>query len=228
VSLLLLSRFVLLFAGIDAIYFDEELTTGLIGKDLIEGLRTSFFDYQLAAHHAGSLLMGIAVAPLFLLFGERLMVLKLAPLMVYAGAMALWFRTCDRYFGRRVAVTVSLLFICSPQLLSRFSLITVGFHPESIIFTAAATFLLFRIVVDGEKRAEWFIALGFVCGLGFCFAYIFIPTVATSVLFWFLADPKFPFRKSFLVFVSGFLVGASPWIYFNATHSWGGLRWLVM
>jgi len=94
------SRLLVLTAGIDSVYFDEELATGLIGVHLIDGLRLPLLDYQIAPHLGGTLLMGALAAPLFLLFGEHLLALKLAPLLVHVGVMVVWYRCCDRHFGR--------------------------------------------------------------------------------------------------------------------------------
>jgi hypothetical protein len=225
-ALVAASRVVLVLAGIDAVYFDEEHTTGLLAKHLVEGLRAPFFDYQLADHHAGTLFMGALVAPLFALWGQSLFVLKLAPIAVHVVAATVWFMCCDRFFGRRVALIVGLLFILPPQLLARFSAITVGYHPESIAFTAVAVYALFRMTSTVHHRLVWCGIFGLVCGLGVWFAYIFVPTLLTSLVFWYLADRRFFLSRGFVVFLVGLTVGLAPWLVYNTGHAWAGAAWL--
>jgi 4-amino-4-deoxy-L-arabinose transferase-like glycosyltransferase len=220
------SRLLVLTAGIDAVYFDEELSTGLIGVHLIDGLRLPFFDYQIAPHLGGTLLIGALSAPFFLLFGEHLFALKLVPLLLHVGAMVLWYRCCDRYFGRPAAILTALLFIVPPQLLTRFSLVAVGFHPESLLFTAAAAWLLFRITSRSDSPMWSYVALGFIWGLGTWFAYIFVPTILTSVLYWTLVDRRWMARHTTFAIVLGSVLGLMPWLIYNTTHQWSGLAWI--
>jgi len=219
-------RLLVLTTGIDAVYFDEELATGLIGAHLIDGLRLPFLDYQIAPHLGGTLLMGALSAPLFLLFGEHLWALKLAPLLLHVGVMVLWYRCCDRYFGRPAAILTAVLFIVPPPLLTRFSLVAVGFHPESLLFTAAAAWLLFQITSRSHSPLWSYLALGFVWGLGTWFAYIFVPTIVTSVLYWTLVDRRWIVRRTTLALVLGSVIGLVPWLMYNATHQWSGLAWI--
>ena len=220
------SRLLVLTAGIDAVYFDEELSTGLIGVHLIDGLRLPFFDYQIAPHLGGTLLIGALSAPFFLLFGEHLFALKLVPLLLHVGAMVVWYRCCDRYFGRPAAILTALFFIVPPQLLTRFSLVAVGFHPESLLFTAAAAWLLFRITSRSDSPMWSYVALGCIWGLGTWFAYIFVPTILTSVLYWTLVDRRWMLRRTTFGIVLGSVLGLMPWLIYNATHQWSGLAWI--
>jgi len=220
------SRLLVLTTGLDSVYFDEELSTGLIGVHLIDGLRLPFLDYQIAPHLGGTLLIGALSAPLFLLFGEHLLALKLAPLLLHVGAMVLWYRCCDRHFGRPAAILTAVLFIVPPQLLTRFSLVAVGFHPESLLFTAAAAWLLFRITSRPQPPLWCYLGLGCVWGLGTWFAYIFVPTIVTSLLYWTLVDRRWMVRRTALAVVLGGVVGLLPWLMYNVTHQWAGLAWL--
>jgi len=111
-------------------------------------------------------------------------------------------------------------------LLTRFSLVAVGFHPESLLFTAAAAWLLFRITCRSQTPTWCYVALGFVFGLGTWFAYIFVPTVVTSLLYWTLVDRRWMVRRTALAVVLGGMLGLLPWLAYNVTHQWSGLAWI--
>src|SRR5439155_3189403 len=88
------------------------------------------------------------VPDFFLLFGPTLFALKLAPLLVFTLALVFWYWTIQQYAGERVARYFALLFCFSPPLLTAFSVTTMGFHSESIFFSALTLFLLFRMLSD--------------------------------------------------------------------------------
>jgi len=65
----------------------------------------------------------------------------------------------------------------------------------------------------GQSDGVKFFFLGLICGFACYFALTFFATFLTIFIFWFIFDKKLFFKKSFLIFVVGFLTGFSPWIY---------------
>src|SRR2546428_549222 len=155
-----LSRLLLLFVAsrllylvlIDPSYLSpqryEELYRGAIAQELITGLSMPFTEYRADNYAGGSLVIGALAAGFFQLFGPTLFALKLAPLLVFTLALAFWYWTVQRYAGERVARYFALLFCFSPPLFTAFSVMAMGFHSESIFFSALSLFLLFRMLSD--------------------------------------------------------------------------------
>lgn len=225
VSLVLLYlsvRLMVLFCATDRVTLDEELYRGNIAKELISGPAFPFFDYQRSEYEGGSLVSGVLALPFFLLFGAKLLSLKLVVLSVGTGIFILWYLFLDRFFSRRVAVWTSLLLIFLPPVWIKGSLCSFGAQYETIFFNILALSIFYQIFFL-EKKKVLFGLLGAVCGFGLFFHYSFLPTLLTIILFWYIFDKKFFLKNDFFIFAAGFLTGFAPWIWYNLTHNFQGL-----
>jgi hypothetical protein len=143
-----------------------------------------------------------------------------------------------KFFGRFAAVTASLIMIFSPALYTRFSLLMLGAHYESIFFALAAIFIFYEIFFQENPSPSeshhqvdiyagkniYFAAFGIVSGLGVFFHYFYAVTLVACFLFWFIFDKLFFTRKSFLIFLIFFVTGLTPWLYYNLTHDFASLK----
>src|SRR5881296_3440586 len=127
-------------------YLFGELYRGTIAQELVTGLAMPFTEYRVTNFSLGPLVIGAMAAGFFLLFGPTLFALKLAPLLVFTLALVFWYWTIQRYAGERVAGSFALLFCFSPPLFTDYSVTAMGFHSESIVFSALTVFLLFRML----------------------------------------------------------------------------------
>ena len=223
ILIFLVVKLTILFFGIDKLIWNEEQFRAIIAKQLIDGPIIPFFDLQCDSYSGGSLVVGLLMVPFFKLLGQNLISLKLVALFFYLAALISLYLFCNRFFNRKVAVVTSLLFIFSPPLFTKFSLITMGFHTESILFSILQIFVFFEIFFNDKKYNSYFILLGLIGGFGVWFTYIFSITLFTCLLFWFFLDRRFFLRKNFFTYLISFTIGFSPWIYYNLSHSFSGL-----
>ena len=214
----------ILFLAIDKLIYGEECLRALVAKQLIDGPILPFFDLQWDSYSGGSLVAGLLMVPFFKLLGQNLISVKLVAFSFSLAALILFYLFCKKYFNEKVAVVTSLLFILSPPLFTKYSLITMGFHTESIFFSILLIFVFFEIFFNNKKSNFYFVLLGLIGGFGIWFAYISFITLFSCLLFWFLLDRGFFLRKNFLVFLISFTCGFSPWIYYNFTHSFSGIH----
>ncbi len=226
----ILSRLALLLFPADKIcsgYLNlngEEQIRGTIARELIQGLKMPFFNYRADNYSGGSLVVGIITVPFFLLFGQNIISLKLTAVTFSALILIFFYLFCDKFFNRRVAVIASFLFILSPKIFTVHSLVTMGFHSESILFSLTFIFLFYQIFCAQKISYLYFFLLGLVGGFGLWFTYIFAVTLIVAILFWFNFERKFILKKEFYLFLSGFLIGFSPCLWFNFTHHFKGLE----
>src|SRR5712692_571121 len=129
-------------------YPGEELYRGTIAQELVTGLTLPFPEYRADNYSGGSLVIGAMAAGFFLLFGPTLFALKLAPLVMFTLALIFWYWTIQRAAGERVAGYFAILFCFSPPLFTDYSVTAMGFHSESIVFSALTVFLFFRMLSD--------------------------------------------------------------------------------
>jgi len=227
--LLLLVRLPIVYTSIYKIYDPQELYTGTIAKELIEGPIFPLFDYQAQHFKGGTLVSGILAVPLFLLFGQSYFSLKLLAVTFSLATLLLWYLFLLKFFNKRVAILASLFFILSPPIYTKFTLMSFGKHCESNLFSIMAVFIFYQIFFKEEFSREasdkklYYALFGLVSGLGLYFDYIFFITLMTCFLFWFIFDKRFILKKTFLVFFIFFMIGFSPWVYYNATHNFKGV-----
>lgn len=216
-------KLTILFLGINELIYNEECFRAFIAKQLLDGPIVPFFDLQIDSYSGGSLVVGLLMVPFFKILGQNLISLKLVALLFSLFSLISLYLFCNKFFNKKVAVVTSLLFIFSPPLFTKYSLITMGFHTESILFSIILIFVFFEINFNNKKNNFYFILLGFIGGFGVWFTYIFSITLFTCLLFWFLFDRRFFLRKNFLIFLISFTIGFSPWIYYNLSHSSSGI-----
>src|SRR2546427_648798 len=218
-------------------YPGEEPYRGTIAQELITVLTMPFIEYRADNYAGGSLVIGALAAGFFLLFGPTLFALKLAPLLLFTLALVFWYWTIQRYVGERVAGYFAVLFCVSPPPFTAYSVTAMGFHSESIVFSALTAFLLFRMLSVGAGGASagpppaleekpslaYPVLLGLTAGVGLWFAYIYGLTLLAMLGFWFWHDKGRFWRPRMLWFTLGFLAGFFPWIVINAQTHFAGL-----
>src|SRR5438093_1150894 len=116
-----------------------------------------------------------------------------------------------------------MLFCFSPPLFTDFSVTTMGFHSESIFFSALTVFLLFKMLSEEKPSLAYPVLLGLTAGFGLWFTYIYGLTLLSVLLFWVWHDKGMLQRMHALLFAIGFLVGFSPWIIINMQTHFAGL-----
>src|SRR5438132_5991710 len=215
----------------------EELYRGTIAQEILTGLSMPLTEYRADNYSGGSLVIGALAAGFFLLFGPTVFALKLAPLLMLTLALAFWYWTIQRATGERVASYFALLFCFSPLQFTAYSVTAMGFHSESIVFSALTVFLLFSMLSVGAGGASagpppaladkpslaYPALLGLTAGFGLWFAYIYGLTLLTMLGFWLWHDKGMLRRTRFAWFAVGFLVGFSPWIIINVQTHFAGL-----
>src|SRR2546427_12473312 len=204
-------------------YMGEELYRGAIAQELVTELKIPFTEYRADNYSGGSLVIGALAAGFFLLFGPTVFALKLAPLLLFTLALLFWYQTIQRATSKRVAGYFAVLFCFSPPLFTDYSVTAIGFHSESIVFSALTVLLLFRMLCDEEGSPAIPALLGLTAGFGLWFCYTYGLTLLSLLGFWVWHDKGKLRRPRVLWFALGFVVGFAPWILFNVQTHFAGL-----
>lgn len=157
----------------------------------------------------GQVLTAWLAAPLYVLFGNRYVALKLVPLLLGAALLALLWRTAYRLRGPRAANLVAFAFALAPPLLFKYSLLAKGNHFEGLFFVFLPVWLLFE--AEGRPRRGPYVA---AAGLAAGFAVsVYIGSLATlaalAVALLSLRGPRGALGDV-LVALPGFLLGLAP------------------
>src|SRR5207245_8411837 len=130
-------------------------------------------------------------------------------------ALLFWYQAIRRAVGEQVARYFALLFCFSPPLLTAFSVTTMGYHADSILFSALTVFLLFKMLSDERGSLAYPVLLGLTAGVGLWFDYIYGLTLLATLGFWLWHDKGILRLPRVLWFALSFLVSFSLWILFN-------------
>src|SRR5439155_16429451 len=169
-----------------------------------------------------TLVMGTLAAGFFLLFGPTIFALKLAPLLVFTLALAIWYQTIRHAAGARVAGYFALLFCFSPPVFTAYSTATPNCHGESLLFSALTVFLLFRMFSEEKPSPAFPVLLGLTAGVGLWFNYIYGLTLVALLGSWVWYDKRILRLPQVLWFTLSFVVSFSPWIVFNMQTHFAG------
>src|SRR5437899_10790197 len=98
-----------------------------------------------------------------------------------------------------------MLFCFSPPLFTDYSVTAMGFHSESIFFSALTVWLLFRMLSDEGGAPAVPALLGLTAGFGLWFAYIYGLTLLALLGFWLWHDKGRLRQARVLWFALGFV-----------------------
>jgi len=208
-------RLLLVSSQRDHIFDYNEFFSGTIAMELIRGLSLPLKYCMPDDHSFGSIINGMLTVPFYLFFGPSSGSSKMVSIIFSAGVLLFWYLLLKRFFSQRAALIAGLLFIFSPTIYTKSSVLSMGAHPESNLFTAAIIFIFYIIFFGNRKRNVYFMIFGLTCGFALFYSYQCWVTVLVILLFWFAFDRRFMLRPQFYLFLFFLLIGFSPRFYFS-------------
>ena len=213
--------------AVESLVDPEELYRGTIAKEIVEGIKAPLLDYQADPYDGGSLVMGILAAPLFRVLGPSLFVLKLVPLAFSFGTLLLLLLFLRRFFDEPTAFLGGLLLTLSPPNFTALSLTAIGSHTESIFFSILILYCFYRFTFEENHSLFWSAAFGLAAGTGCWFTSITGITVLACLLSWFLMGCPGRSQKAVLFFCGALFAGLLPFISYNLSHRFRGIRFVL-
>jgi hypothetical protein len=216
-----------LFMPPDNLIDSEDLVRGTLPHDLIHGgLKVPLWDYLADYYSGGSIVVGLLAIPFFLVFGSSLFALRLVAILFSLAVLLVWYAFAARNFAPRAALFTALFFAVPPPVYLEASSRAMGFHTESMFFSAVAFLLLFEMLRRDDGGVRWPIGLGLTLGFGTWFCYTTFVSVVIVLLWWLWHDHRIVGRKSFALFATFFALGFAPWVPANLSHHFRGLEFL--
>lgn len=209
-----LARLPVLFAHQDS-HFPFELFSGNVAAALLDGLHLDLANLTIIPHIRGGPLFGLLATPLFAVFGETLLVLKLVPLLWHAFAAGLTVLLLQLTVGRSAARVGTCLLICATPLIAKLSVLGLASHLESAVPSLLALLVWCPLVAgrwDGRLAHGLFgLALGFA-------AFFHLQSLLLCLILLGLLALRHPRRlaKRSPALVLGLAVGVLPQLLFQA------------
>ncbi len=211
-----IGRLVMLTGAQGEIHADEAVV-GLMARALSHGDVQVFYWGQVY----GGTLETFPLAPLVHVFGGSRLGLRLLPLIESLVLVGLCFLLARRLFGRRTAVYAAGVTFVFPLPFVVFGMREMMFYlPVTIL--GAVILLLAIAATDAPTRWGLWLTLGFAAGLGWWLSpqiilYV-IPVAAWTIV---------RIRRAVIVPAAlafgGAVIGALPWLVYNARHGWVSL-----
>ena len=192
----------------------DEGVVGLMARHLV-------YDGQFPVFFWGQAYGGpqeaILAVPGVLLFGGSWLALRLVPLALFVATLWLVWRVGLRILGEpRASLAAALYWVWPPFV---FYVITheMGFYGTDVFYCALLLLLALRVVEKPDNRLSAGL-FGLVAGLAFWQTSQIVPIIVAVAIWAVWRSPRC-LRVAWVAVLAAVL-GALPWIVWNATHSW--------
>ncbi|MCM8813656.1 MAG: hypothetical protein NC924_06975 [Candidatus Omnitrophica bacterium] len=201
----------------DAYYHLETIYRGGMAVEFLHGLKAPVADYLYASYQNSTIVMGLALVPLLLLFKYSYLAVAALALLTNSATLSVLFWFAYRFFGLAVAIIASLLFIFPTADIAAW-LMSPIWHWDIAPLFALISFFIYGVLFFRAKplRGQWQLigiaGLGCINGFGLYTTYMHSVALLTLLTLWLIHNRRSFLSPSGLVFFLGFLGGFSPWI----------------
>lgn len=205
----------------------DEAIIGLMARHILDGERPIFFYGQA---YMGSL-DAYLVALGFHIFGSKVWVIRLIQIILYSGILLTSYIITKRLFKSALAGIISIILLSIPTVnLTLYSTVSLGGYNEALLI-GNLIILLSLLLAERFKDVKGSIPgillhtllLGFLIGLGLWANGLTLVYSIPSVIFLirhFTSSQQNRLALVYtLIFISGVLIGASPWLFYALTES---------
>jgi len=219
----LVFKLILIFTG--AVPFNsDEAIVALAARHILQGARPVFYYGQAYMGTVDSFLVALA----FSLFGESVWVMRFVQVGVYLlFTLSIWALTNRLFNNRSMANTAAFLAAIPPVMITTYTTPYFGTYGETLVFGNILLLVGFEIIYGKWQRSiiAW-IGLGVIAGFAFwTFSMIGIYVLPVAMLG--LWEHRLKLWRQYLVCAAAFLIGSSPWWWFNLHNDWAAWFALV-
>lgn len=204
----------------------DEAVTAMEVLDIIAGGPIPFFHYG-QSYGGGHTVEALMALPWFVIFGPADYFLKLGPALLSSAFVLVVYLTLYQFFNKKFALIAATVF----SFFSAF--VAFNFYANGGMVTLLSGWLgwhfFFHSYFAEKERYLFIIISGVAIGFayyGFDYALYYLFAV---VMLWILKDNIHLWKrwKSLLALMLGFLIGASPLVYYNLTHDFANIKNLL-
>ncbi len=193
----------------------DEAVVGLMARHALHGELTTFYWGQAYGGTQEVLL----TVPVFLAVGSSWLALRAVPILLGAVASLLVWRVGRRTIGEPAATVAAFVFWVWPAFDVYVLTHQQGFYASNVVYCALLLLLALRVVEQPDRVRVGL--LGLVLGLAFWQTPQIVP-VAAGVVAWTIWKQPRCLRQVTTALPLA-LIGAAPWIVWNAGHGWESL-----
>jgi hypothetical protein len=194
----------------------DEGVVGLTARHILDGQFPSF----IWGLKYGGIQECLIAAGLFLIFGSSWLALRLVPMALWTVTAFLVWRIGRRTLGEPGATLAGVLYWVWPPYLYYQLLHEHGYYASDVFYCALFILLALRVVEQPTTRRV--AVFGLAAGLGFWQTSQAVP-VLVPVILWTVWRQRQALRGLWAA-VPLAVLGALPWLIWNAKHDWASLN----
>ena len=204
----------------------DAAATAMMALDILDGGPIPFFLYG-QPYGGGQTVQALMAVPWFAIFGPSDSLFKLGPAMLSCCYILVVYLCLYAFFNKRYALIAAAFFSFFPTFLA-FNFDYTGEMIMSFFGWLGLYFFLCSYFAERERGG-----LILLSGMALGFAYYYFDYglyyLVAVVVLWVLKENIHLWRRwrSVLSLVAGFLIGASPLIYYNFTHDFENFKFLI-
>jgi 4-amino-4-deoxy-L-arabinose transferase-like glycosyltransferase len=159
-------------------------------------------------------------APLIWLFGANAFSIRIFPFVFSALFVFFIYKLACRVYNNNIgSITLLLLAVPIPYLSIASAVVQPDTYISTCVFGTIGLLLTYDLVfTDSKRRNAKYFGLGFVLGFALWMHLLVVSYIGVCVVFLFLKDKLFIFRKGFWIFAIGFILGGLPLLWYNVIH----------
>ncbi len=204
-----------------AVVVGEEEARINVAMDLIKGPVVPIIDYQYANYCGGSLIVSLMLAPMVSVLGPNIWTLRLLALAFHLVGLICIFCVLNRWASRRAAIFGGVLWALAAPGFVINTMVVWGTHVESNILALCTLWLFMHIHSTENKVPLKRGLLGVLQGINVYIGYQAVLHLC-MLAFFDLHPKRFPKRKALVAQVTGFVIGFSPWLWYNLRNDFAG------
>jgi len=202
------------------LYFEESYRWVAINEFLNQRFHP-WLEYQADHYQGGPLVMMIATSLVMAVVGQTPVVFKMVMAFSTCAVLVMLYLLAHRVSGRSAAWITALLYLSGPPLVATWSLVQLGSHAESVLFSLPLLGTLLYRPQSQRDNLRFVLAVGILAGVAVWFCYSAAIMVAACVVVAVLGR-DLPSPRLLCTAATGFAVGLTPWLYYNLTYGWRG------
>ncbi|HEY2989140.1 MAG TPA: glycosyltransferase family 39 protein [Candidatus Binatia bacterium] len=203
----------------------DEAVVAMEALDIMEGGPIPFFLYR-QAYGGGHTVEALLAIPWFSAFGPSDYLFKLGPALLSCVYVAVVYVCLYQFFNKRYALIAATLFSLFAPFLA-FNFLNNGGGVATLFGWVGLYFFLRAYFTESQNLGSALLAGGALGFAYYCFDYALYFLAAVLTL-WIVKDNIRLWRqwKAVLALLVGFVIGASPLIYYNLTHDFENIKYV--
>jgi len=202
----------------------DEAVIGIMAKHIMEMGEIHFF--QIGHSFGGDMVVQSLIAvPFFIVFGISTLALHIEAIFLTALVVATAYLVFRRVFNEKVALLTALFLSIPSPVYVEFTR-NSSWHIFPLTLDLLLFFFFYWVFFKKQASSRNLILFGLLSAFSIWVTEFSIPLIIIFIVYWFIIDRRFIFKRSFHAYILSFVIGSLPVIIYNITHKLSNIKHL--